>query len=205
MVGVLCGLLALGASLGGAPLTAAPVDALPADAVPGAPESVTPAPSGPEPLTPLPAVVHVHSDVSTGQYTLEELVDLAQRQDIGVLLLSENYLNRVEYGLPPFRALTRVSHDSPSVHGQLRAYRERVARVQAAHPGVLVVPGVEVMPHYRWTGSPLTLELTLHDTQKNLLVFGITDPSTLAALPVIGNGAAGAYTLQSVPRTPLPP
>ena len=148
-------------------------------------------------LTPLPAVVHLHSDLSTGQYTLDELTEMAQRQGIGALLLSENYLNRVEYGLPPFRALTRVSQDSPSVHRRLGEYLDRVARARQARPGVLLLPGVEVMPHYRWAGSPLTLELMVYGTQKNLLVFGITDPATLAALPVVGNGAAGDYSLQS--------
>jgi hypothetical protein len=155
-------------------------------------------PLGAQELAPLPAVVHIHSDLSTGQYTLEELAEMAQRQGIGALLLSENYLNRVEYGLPPFRALTRVSHDSPSVHARLHEFLDRVARAQAARPGVLLLPGVEVMPHYRWAGSPLTLELTISGTQKNLLVFGISDPATLGALPVIGNRAGGRCSLQSL-------
>lgn len=160
--------------------------------------SLLTSPLGAEELTALPAVVHVHSDLSTGQHTLEELAEMAHRQGVGALLLSENYLNRVEYGLPPFRALTRISHESPSVHGRLAEYLERVARARAAQPAVLLVPGVEVMPHYRWTGSPLAFELTAHGTQQNLLVFGLTDPATLAALPVIGNRAAGGYSLHSV-------
>ena len=154
-------------------------------------------PAAGEELTAVPAVVHLHSDLSTGQYTIEELAEMAERQGIGALLLSENYLNRVEYGLPPFRALTRVSQDSPSVHDRLGDYLDRVARARAARPGVLL-PGVEVMPHYRWTGSPLTLELLVSDTQKNLLVWGLTDRATLAAIPVIGNGDGGEYSLQSV-------
>jgi len=155
------------------------------------------APSRAAELTPVPAVVHLHSDLSTGQYTLEELAEMAERHGIGALLLSENFLNRVEYGLPPFRALTRVSQDSPSVHDRLGDYLERVSRVRAARPSVLLLPGVEVMPHYQWSGSPLSLELLVANTQKNLLVWGITDRATLAALPVIGNGGGG-YSLQSL-------
>lgn len=151
-----------------------------------------------EELTPLPAVVHLHSDLSTGEYTLEELAEMAERQGIGALLLSENYLNRVEYGLPPFRALTRVSQDSPSVHDRLGDYLDRVSRARAARPNVLLLPGVEVMPHYQWTGSPLTLELLVSNTQKNLLVWGLTDRATLAAIPAIGNGDGGEYSLQSL-------
>jgi hypothetical protein len=148
-------------------------------------------------LTPLAAVVHVHSDFSTGESSVEELAAMAERQGIGAVLLSENYLNRVDYGFAPFRALTRVSHESPSVRDRLDEYLERIARVRAERPNVVLLPGVEVMPHYRWAGSPLTLELTASDTQKNLLVFGL-DEAALRVLPVIGNGAGGRYTVQSL-------
>jgi hypothetical protein len=145
----------------------------------------------------LPAIVHVHSDLSTGELSLEELADLAERQGLGAILLSENYLNRVEYSLPPFRALTRVTYESRSIRGRLDEYFARVAQTRAAHPRVLMVPGVEVMPHYFWSGSLLTMAVTLHDTQKNLLVWGL-DRAALAALPVIGNDRGGVANLQTV-------
>jgi hypothetical protein len=148
-------------------------------------------------LTPLPAIVHVHSDLSTGQFSLEELAAMAEKQRIGALLVTENYLNRVDYGLPPFRALTRVSEESPSVRPRLGHYLDRVDAARAARPNVLLIPGVEVMPHYRWGGSPFAFEVTVTNTQKNLLVFGLNDRATLSALPVIGNGAGGEYTPQS--------
>jgi len=40
-------------------------------------------------------VVHVHSELSTGDFTLEALVGLADRQGIGALLLAENFRLRV--------------------------------------------------------------------------------------------------------------
>jgi hypothetical protein len=143
-------------------------------------------------------VVHVHSDLSTGDFTLEALVGLADRQGIGALLLTENYRLRVDYGLPPFRALTRVSRQERSIGADPERYLARVAEVQKRMPHVLLVPGVEVMPHYHWTGSPLALDLTVHNLQKNLLVFGVTDPAALGSLPAPGNAAAGAYTARSV-------
>ena len=145
----------------------------------------------------LPAIVHVHSDLSSGEFPLEEITDMAERQGLGAVLLTENYLNRVEYSLPPFRALTRVTYEARSVHGRLDEYFASVARARAARPRVLVLPGVEVMPHYFWSGSPFSLALTLHDTQKNLLVWGL-DRSALAALPVIGNAAGGIAGLQTL-------
>src|SRR5262249_4558288 len=157
---------------------------------------------------PLPAVVHVHSDLSTGAFSLEELTDMAERQGLGALLITENYLNRVESSLPPFRALTRVSYEARSVHGRLDEYFARVARARTVRPRVLVLPGVEVMPHYFWTGSPWSLALTLHGTQKNLLVWGL-DRAALASLPVIGNEAGGGARpptlLHVLPRGPVVP
>jgi hypothetical protein len=142
-------------------------------------------------------VLHVHSGLSTGDFTLEQLVGLADEQGIGVLLLSENYLLRVAYGLPPFRALTRIVREEPSVGDDPERYLDRVAAVQRRLPHVLLVPGVEVMPHYHWTGSPLALDLTVHNLQKNILVFGIRDPVALRSLPVPGRAQDGGYTVQS--------
>jgi hypothetical protein len=143
-------------------------------------------------------VVHVHSDLTTGDFSLEALVGLADRQKIDALLLSENYLARVEYALPPFRALTRVSREERSIGAAPERYLARVAEVRTRLPHVLLIPGVEVIPHYHWTGSPLALDMTVHDVQKNLLVFGVTDPAALRALPVVGNAAAGHYTTESL-------
>jgi hypothetical protein len=139
----------------------------------------------------LPAVLHVHSDLSTGDFSLEQLTAMAEKQGIGVLLLTENYLLRVEYGLPPFRALTRAVRDERSVVDLgIDRYLERAAQARAANPRVLIVPGVEVLPHYHWTGSPFALEMAVHGTQKNLLVFGL-DAAALRGLPVTGNRIGG--------------
>jgi len=158
------------------------------------------------PITPTSAlervagVLHVHTDLTTGDLSLDELTRVAEAGGIEAIFLAENYLLRVEYGLPPFRALTRVSREEPSVLGNGGAARflERVAAARRLRPSLLIVPGVEVMPHYFWTGSPLTFSLTLHNVQKNLLVFGIRDPAALAALSATGNRHPPSYGWQSL-------
>ena len=139
----------------------------------------------------LPSVLHLHSDLSTGDFALEQLTAMAEKQGIGALLLTENYLLRVEYGLPPFRALTRAVRDERSVLDLgIDRYLERVAQARVANPRVLIVPGVEVLPHYYWTGSPLALDMAIHETQKNMLLFGL-DEAGLRALPVTGHRIGG--------------
>ena len=148
-------------------------------------------------LEPLPAVFHVHTRLSTGSLTLVELVGQAERDGLGAVFLAENYLLRIEYGLPPFRALTRVVREEPSVLDHREAYAREVAEARRRFPNMVIVPGVEVIPHYRWSGNPLTLQMMLHDTQKNLLVFGI-DPLDLHTLPVTGNPHVRALGVQSL-------
>jgi hypothetical protein len=146
----------------------------------------------------LPGVLHVHSTLSTGALSLEDVAATAERQGIGALLVTENYLLRLEYGLPPFRALTRLTYEEHAVLPRLDQYLARVQEARARFPRMVIVPGVEVMPHYHWSGSPVSLELGLHDTQKNILVFGLRDAASLRALPAIGSPAAREVTVQSL-------
>ena len=147
----------------------------------------------------LPAVVHVHSRLSTGEDSIDKLARTARREQIEALLLVENYLLRVEYGLAPFRALTRVTHEEPSILAAgVERYLTEVARARLGHPELVLVPGVEVIPHQHWSGSPLARSMMLHNTQKNLLVFGLSDPAALRSLPASGNPYARAYAWQSV-------
>jgi hypothetical protein len=149
-------------------------------------------------LEALPGIVHVHSTLSTGALPLEEVAAVSEKEGIGALLVTENYLLRIEYGLPPFRALTRVAYEERSVLDGLDGYLARVADVRRRFPRMVIVPGVEVVPHYHWSGGVLGLELGLHDTQKNILVWGLGDAAALRALPATGNPATRRLRLQSV-------
>jgi hypothetical protein len=150
--------------------------------------------AAPETRQPLVAAFHVHSTVSTGTLTLDELADRAERMGIDALILCENFSLRYEYGLPPLRGVFKRSVSLPSVarYGVGRFLKE-VQEAQARHPRVLLVPGVEVAPHYFWTGSLLDRNLTMHNAQKNLLVFGLAGEEDFLFLPAIGNDHASRF------------
>lgn len=160
----------------------------------GTPAAVTTEP----PSRPLVAAVHVHSTMSTGTLTLDELAQRARELGIDAIVLSENFALRYEYGLPPLRGVLRATRTVPSVSGQ-RADRflREVAAAQARHPDILFVPGVEVAPYYYWTGSLLAGDLTMHNSQRNLLVLGLTEAEDYRALPAAGNRASYRYGLGS--------
>lgn len=132
---------------------------------------------------------HVHTTFSSGSRSLEELIGEARREGIGALILTDNFLLRFEYGLFPFRGLVRKVVEQPSVlqlgDGE---WLRSVEAAQVRFPDVILIPGVEVIPYYYWTGSPLTRDLTLWDIQKNLLVVGLSRPEIYEQIPAIGNG-----------------
>lgn len=147
---------------------------------------------------PLVAALHVHSTMSTGSWTLDEVVRHAEALSLDALVLSENFALHYEYGLFPLRGAFRVHTQFPSVleYG-VKQFLQEVEEVQARHPNMVLVPGVEVAPYYHWTGSLWDDSLTMHDAQKNLLVLGLSDEIDYEALPALGNISSYQYSWQS--------
>lgn len=149
--------------------------------------------------TQIPIVAHAHTTWSTGNRSLETAV--AQTEALGVqgLVLTENYELWFEYGLPPWRRLARKVHAFPSVTGRtLEQWLAEIEAVQARHPRVVLMPGVEVYPYYYWTGSLLAGDLTMHDGERKLLVVGLDRAMDYRALPLTGNAPKGGVTWTSL-------
>ncbi len=151
-------------------------------------------PESKDSLTPLVAAVHVHSTASTGSLSLDALAERAERLGLDAVILTDNFALEYEYGLAPLDGVLKRTVGFPSVlrYGFAR-YVNEIAAAQARHPGVLLIPGVEVAPYYYWSGSLWRGDLAMHDAQKNLLVVGLTDPEKYATLPAIGNPASYRY------------
>ena len=139
------------------------------------------------------ATVHVHSTASTGELTIEALAERAEQLGLDVLILTDNFSLRYEYGLWPLTGLLKRQVRFPSVleYG-IERYVDEIAAAQRRHPKLIIVPGVEVAPYYYWTGSLLGRTLTMHNAQRNLLVLGLARPEDYRSLPASGN--PGSYT-----------
>jgi len=146
------------------------------------------------PWRPVIAAVHVHSNLSTGNDSLDELAVQAQAAGIDAIFLTDNFLLRYEYGLFPLRGLIQRTIELPSImQVGMGRYLTQIREAGARHPGVMLIPGVEVVPQYYWTGSVFKKNLTMHDSQKNILVMGLPTREDYAQLPVAGNRAAYEY------------
>lgn len=139
------------------------------------------------------ATVHVHSTASTGDLTIEDLAERAEQLGLDVLILTDNFSLRYEYGLWPLPGLLKRQVRFPSLleYG-IERYLDEIAAAQSRHPKLIILPGVEVAPYYYWTGSIWERTLTMHNAQRNLLVIGLTRPEDYRSLPASGN--PGSYT-----------
>ncbi len=147
----------------------------------------------------LRAAIHVHSTASTGMLSLEALAQRAEEQGLDALILSENFTLRYDYGLRPLEGLLKHTVAFPSVmeYG-IERFLNEVHAVQQRHPNLIIVPGVEVAPHYYWTGSLLGRDLTMHNAQRNLLVIGLDRAEDYASLPARGNPLSFAWDKKSL-------
>src|SRR5439155_9916202 len=143
---------------------------------------------------PVTTVFHVHSDMSTGSDSIESLAAQARSYGIEAIILTDNFLLRFEYGLSPLTGLIRRTVTRPSIMSfGVDRYLEAIREASQRHPDVLLIPGVEVVPHYYWTGSLFSKDLTIHDLQKNILVVGLPSETDYKRLPVAGNYASYEY------------
>jgi hypothetical protein len=136
---------------------------------------------------PLTAALHVHSRFSNGNHEIFELASYAHQRKLDVLGLTDSFLTRARYGVGPLKKLfsRSVSRQSVSDRG-VADYLDSVGRAQQQFDDVVILPGLEVTPHYYWQGT-FPRDLRLYDFDRHLLVFGLVDGPTIANLPVIEN------------------
>ncbi|MBU4286457.1 MAG: hypothetical protein KKD76_06060, partial [Verrucomicrobia bacterium] len=123
--------------------------------------------------------------MSSGLYQLPELTQIAKAQGVDAIFLTDNLLESIEFGLPPFRHIFWASHqEKPSVLalGVKRCLAE-VQRENERQGDVLYIPGVELVPRFFWSGSLRSTNLVCHNHQRNLIVLGTQDAHDLVSLP----------------------
>lgn len=143
---------------------------------------------------PVVTAFHVHSNLSSEGESLDKLAADAKASGIEAIIFTDNHMLRYEYGLFPLRGVIRRTVELPSVRKVgVDRYLAEIREAGLRHPEVLLIPGVEVVPHYYWTGSLFSKDLTMHDSQKNVLVLGLPRADDYDRLPATGNPAAYEY------------
>jgi hypothetical protein len=146
----------------------------------------------------LVAVVHLHTTLSDGLATPVEMARAARLAGVDALIVTDHFLERVAYAPWPLGNVTGVALSRPSVKSRgIASYLKSLAAAEA-ETGILVLPGIEVSPYARWSGSLLTRTLRLEGWHRHALVIGIENAGELARLPVAGNLSGGRYAAWSL-------
>ncbi len=148
----------------------------------------------------IPAAVHVHTTRSGGAMSAEQLGLAARESGVKAVILTDKLRADWHVGVKPFEGILKVKvpgeHVSP---GEIEEYVADVNAADAMFDDVLIMPGFEVAPSFRWSGSPGKGDLKLLDWNKELLAFGMKEPQDWAGIP-----AAAGWTENSLATTAWP-
>ena len=147
----------------------------------------------------IPGTIHIHSNVSTGKYSVDVLAKMAKDKGTKVMILTDHLLLRAEYGILPFRNLLckRVEEKSILKYGA-KKYLKLIEQVDEHYPDLIVIPGSEVIPYYYFTGSYFHKNLTMHNFGKQLLVVGLSKPKDFEQLPILSNKFAKRHNIKTI-------
>ncbi|MBT4611013.1 MAG: PHP domain-containing protein [Gemmatimonadetes bacterium] len=136
----------------------------------------------------LDASIHVHTQYSTGRSALADVVDDARRLGIDVVVITDDDLLEVSYGIAPWRNLLRVTRSYRSLLGSdtLDEYLTEIRRLDALHDDIIVIDGVESAPFYHWDVDVFNQRATVGGWNKHLLAVGLDNADAYRHLPILG-------------------
>lgn len=135
------------------------------------------------------AVIDVRTNSGDGRYSVYQIADMARKSDARIVIATDGFLNRWQYGLWPLRNIIKKTIQTRSVVGfGIRRYLDQIRNVQAENPDMIFLSSVEVAPFYYWDGSPFGNSFNIKDWHKHILVIGLDSARDYRSLPVIGNG-----------------
>jgi len=139
--------------------------------------------------------MHVHSLISpNGRVMLNAIAAQAKKDRIDVLIPTDHFLMRWEYGLSFLPGILKATvYRSCVLKFGPAHYLNLIRKIQKDVPEVLIIPGLEVAPTYDWLGHPFEGNLTLFGSQRHLLVLGLQKAEDYLRLPVRSNPHAGEF------------
>ena len=141
-----------------------------------------------EPDLALDASIHIHTQYSTGRNALSDVVDDARQLGIDVVVITDDDLLEVSYGIAPWRNLLRLERSYHSLLGSdaLDEYLTEIRRLDALHDDIIVIDGVESAPFYHWDVDVFNQRATLGGWNKHLLAVGLDNADAYRYLPILG-------------------
>jgi len=140
-------------------------------------------------------VADIKSNFSEGCSSITDIASQAERQKIDVVMFGDYARNSIEFGIKPFERIFKDIHQGPSVLDRgAGGYLSEIKDNDRKFERTLLIPGVETIPFYFWTGSNYDRNLTAHNWDKHLLVFGMPSAQDYEQLPLLNSNFSKRYT-----------
>ena len=141
------------------------------------------------------ALYDIKTNFSEGCSSIQDLANQADRQKIDVVLFADFARNSMEFGIKPFERIFKNIIPGPSVLDRgAGGYLSEIKENDRQFERTLLIPGVETIPFYFWSGSNYDKNLTAHNWDKHLLVFGMDTAQDLEQLPLPNSNFSKKYT-----------
>lgn len=141
-----------------------------------------------ESLKKISCVLHIHSEFSGNNYPVSQIVEIAKQNKIDCVVLNDHFLKKVEFGLWPVRQIIKKTISLPSVMSLgFDKYIYKINYYNNIQKEVLILPGVEVTPHYFF--SIKENSLIINNLHKHILIIGLDEnkKDIYVKMPTIGN------------------
>ena len=136
----------------------------------------------------LRGIFRVNTDVSAGDESLSIVCEKGEKADLDFIVISDQFVVRAEYGFWPLsRTLSYAVERDSVVEFGLERYLSLIENEDAARDAMVLIPGVDVAPHYYWRGIPFIKEFGTRRFSEQLTVFGSSKAQFYHNLPVIHN------------------
>ncbi|MCS7230979.1 MAG: hypothetical protein RMJ67_02420 [Elusimicrobiota bacterium] len=139
-----------------------------------------------EDLIKLNCILHIHSEFSGSKYSINQIVEIAKQNKIDCVILTDHFLQKVEFGVWPFRNIIKKTYSGPSVMNLgIEKYLNEIDYINKKQQDVIVIPAVELTTHYFWSTEKDSL--VINNLHKHLLIVGLSNKNYYLKMPILGN------------------
>lgn len=139
-------------------------------------------------------IADIKTNFSEGCSPITDIANQAERQKIDAVLFSDFARNSIEFGVKPFEKIFKDIYQGPSVLERgAGGYLSEIKDNDRKFERTLLIPGVETIPFYFWTGSHYDKNLMAHNRDKHMLVFGLPSAQEYEQLPLPNSNFSKNY------------
>ena len=143
----------------------------------------------------LDTVADVKTNFSEGCASIKDIGNQSERLGIDAVIFGDYARNSIEFGAKPFERIFKNATKGPSVLGRgASGFISEVNDNDRQIKETILIPGVETIPFYFWSGSNYDKNLTAHNWDKHLMVIGLPTAQEYEQLPLQNSNLSSKYT-----------